>query len=131
MRREHPLWRGFWLACVYTAALVMLGGVDWLGAYQGRRTALTTALAVLAGAALASLPGMLRRRGKRRVRPAWQRLLNCFLAGAAASLACGMAGTGSIISALFEGSAGAYAFMGTAGLTAFVTARIAGKGARA
>ena len=129
MRRVHPLWRGFWLACVYAAALVTLGGVDWLGAYQGRRLLLVMALAVLAGAALASLPGMLRRREKRGDRPSWQRLLTCFLAGAAASVACGMAGTGRILPALFEGSVGAYAFVAMAGVTGFITARIAGRGA--
>lgn len=127
MRRVHPLWRGFWLACMYVSALVTLGGVDWLGAYQGRRAPLALALAVLAGAALTLLPGMLRRRGKRVCRPSWQRLLTCFLAGAAASVSCGMAGTGRILPALFEGSVGAYAFIGMAGVTGFITARIVGR----
>lgn len=46
MRRVHPLWRGFWLACLWTAALVLLGGVDWLAAYRGGRTALALVLGV-------------------------------------------------------------------------------------
>ena len=127
MRRVHPLWRGFWLACAYTAALVTSGGVDWLGAHQGQRTALIAAAAVAAGAFLASLPGMLRRRGAKSARRPRKRLLICFLAGLAMALSCGMAGTGRILPALLEGSTGAYAFFGMAAVAAFVTARIAGK----
>ena len=45
------------------------------------------------------------------------------------ALACGMAGTGRILPALMEGSVGAYAFLGMAALTGFITARIMGRGA--
>ena len=126
MRRVHPLWRGFWLACLWTAALVMLGGLDWLAAYRGGRTALALALGVAAGAFLATIPALVRHR-EDRSRPRWARLVICFLAGAAMSLACGMAGTGRILPALMEGSVGAYAFLGMAALTGFVTARIIGR----
>ena len=126
MRRVHPLWRGFWLACMWTAALVLLGGVDWLAAYRGGRTALALVLGVAAGAFLASIPALVRRR-EDRSRPHWARLVICFLAGAAMALACGMAGTGRILPALMEGSVGAYAFLGMAALTGFVTARIMGR----
>ena len=126
MRRVHPLWRGFWLACLWTAALVLLGGVDWLAAYRGGRTALALVLGVAAGAFLATIPALVRRR-EERSRPRWTRLVICFLAGAALALACGMAGTGRILPALMEGSVGAYAFLGMAALTGFITARIIGR----
>ena len=126
MRRVHPLWRGFWLACLWTAALVLLGGVDWLAAYRGGRMALALALGVTAGAFLSSIPALVRHR-EGRSRPRWTRLFTCFLAGAAMALACGMAGTGRILPALMEGSVGAYAFLGIATLTGFVTARIIGR----
>ncbi|MBQ2953523.1 MAG: hypothetical protein IJE07_08185 [Clostridia bacterium] len=122
MRREHPLWRGFWLACLW-AALLLPGGVDWLAAYRGERYALILAAAVAAGAGLAALIALLRRR-QRMTRPRPMRMLTCFLYGAAMALACGMAGTGRILPALLEGSTGACAFAGTAAVSACLTARL-------
>jgi hypothetical protein len=34
MRRVHPLWRGFFLACALTAALVLAGGPDSTAAFR-------------------------------------------------------------------------------------------------
>lgn len=130
MRRVHPLWRGFFLACLLTAALVTTGGADWLSALRGDRQALTLLLMTALGAGLTSIPELLRRSKRTPVRPRRTQLLLCFLCGAAMALACGMAGTGRILSALAEGSAGAFAFVGTAALTAFVTARIAARRGR-
>ena len=124
MRRVHPLWRRFWLAVVLTAARVLLGGVDWLAAYRLDRQALVPAGAAAMGAFLAALPGRLRRRRLRPIRTSWQRCLRAFLCGAAMALALGMAGSGRILPALMEGSTGAYAFVGAAWLTGFVTTRI-------
>lgn len=126
MRRVHPLWRGFWLAVVMTAALVLLDGVDWLAAYQLDRRALALSGAVVTGAFLAALPGRIRRRRERPSITAWQRCLRAFLCGAAMTLAAGMAGGGRILPALMEGSTGAYAFAGTAWLAGLLTTRIAG-----
>ena len=127
MRREHPLWRGFWLACVWTTALVMLGGVDALAAFRGTERGLILAGATLAGGFLADLPRRMRHRGEPSARPRLPRLLTAFFCGLAMILALGMAGAGRILPALLEGSTGAYAFVGAAGLTAFLTARIAGR----
>lgn len=126
MRRVHPLWRGFWLAMVLTAALTLLGGVDWLAAYRLDRRALVLYGAATAGAFLAALPGRLRRRRERPLPTTWQRCLRAFLCGAAMTLAAGIAGSGRILPALMEGSAGAYAFVGTAWAAGFLTTRIAG-----
>ena len=127
MRRVHPLWRGFWLACVLTAALVLLGGPDGLAVFRGERAPLVFAASAALGGLLASLPGRFRRRGQRTPLPRWPRCLLCFLCGAAMALALGAAGSGRVLFALYEGSTGAYAFAGAAALTGFVTARIAGR----
>ena len=127
MRREHPLWRGFWLACVWTAALVTLGGADALAAFRGTELGLILAGATLAGGFLADLPRRLRHRGKTSARPRLSQLLTAFFCGLAMALALGMAGSGRILPALLEGSTGAYAFVAAAAAAAFVAARIAGR----
>lgn len=131
MRRVHPLWRGFFLACLLSAALVLTGGPDWLAAVDGDSQALALLGMTALGAGLTAIPGLLRRRKGKKEKPCWARLLICFLCGLAMALACGMAGTGRILSALAEGSSGAFAFVGTAALTAFFTARIAAGRGRA
>lgn len=123
MRRGHPLWRGFWLACLWTATLVLLGGVDWLAPFRGDESPLILALATAAGASLVTLIRLLRGRASF-VRPRPARMLVCFLSGAAMALALAMAGTGRILPALLEGSAGAFAFAGAAALSSFVAARL-------
>ena len=123
MRRRHPLWRGFWLAAVLAAIRVLLGGQDWLAAYQLNRRSLALYAAAAVGAFLAALPGLIRRRRERPLRTTWQRYLLAFLCGAAMLLSVGMAG-GSILPALMEGSVGAYAFVGTAWAAGFTVLRI-------
>ena len=129
MRRVHPLWRGFWLAAVLTAARVLLGGTDDLGPYLPDRRWLAFALAGAVGVLLTCLPGWLIRR-RPLVRPRWRRCVICFICGAGTSLALGMAGTGRLLPALLEGSAGAIGFALTAGLAGFITARIMARRAR-
>lgn len=127
MRRVHPLWRGFWLACVMTALLVLAGGMDWLAIYRLDRAALALGGGLLAGAFLAALPGRIRRRRERPVRPPWRRCLRAFLCGAAMTLGCAMAGSGRILPALMEGSVGAYAFVGAAWLAGLIAVRAAAR----
>ena len=123
MRRVHPLWRGFWLAVVLTAALVLLGGTNELAPYRLDKRALAFALMAAFGVLLSCLPGWLMRRNRLH-RPRWRRCLICFLAGLAMALSLGMAGTGRMLPALLEGSVGALGFAAAAGLTGFITARI-------
>lgn len=127
MRRVHPLWRGFFLACLLTASLVLTGGPDWLSALGGDKQALVLLGMTALGAGLTAVPGLLRRTKAGVHRPGWLRLLTCFLCGLVMALAGGMAGTGRILSAMAEGSVGAFTFVGTAALTAFITARIAAR----
>ena len=131
MRREHPLWRGFFLAGLLTAALVLTGGPDWLRALRGDRPALALLGMTALGAGLTAVPGLLRRRKSSQPKPRRMQLLTCFLCGMAMVLAGGMAGTGRILPALAEGSVSAFAFVGAAAATAFLTARITQRRRRA
>lgn len=125
--RIHPLWRGFWLACLMAAGLVLLGATDSLGPFRLDRRLLAFAGAITVGAFIGALPGRLRR-GKRPVQATtWQRCLRAFLCGIAMALALGLAGDGRVIPALMTGSAGAYAFCGAALVTGFITVRIMGR----
>ena len=127
MCRMHPLWRGFWLAAVMAAGLVLMGMTHALAAFRLERRALAFAGAVTVGAFLGALPSRLRRGGRSAQATTWQRCLRAFLCGGMMALALGMAGGGWMIPALLTGSAGAYAFCGAALLTGFVTVRIAGR----
>lgn len=130
MRRVHPLWRGFWLATVLTAALVLLHGPDELAPYRLERRALAMAAAMAGGVFLTNLPGLVRRRGRPEL-PGWKRCLRSFLCGGAMALGCGLAGSGRLLPALAQGSAGGYAFLLTAWLSGLIVSRIAGRRARA
>ena len=126
MRIEHPLWRGFYLALLIVAGMVLLQPGDELAPYRLDRRMLAYAGALTAGTFLAAVPGWL---GKRRKgeKPSWQRCLLAFCCGGAMALALGLAGSGGMLAALLTGSAGAFAFWGMALLTGMITVRLAGR----
>ncbi len=130
MRRLHPLWRGFWLALALVAVLTICGSTDALAPYRLERKPLALFAAVTAGAFLAALPGRLRKHRAAPEKTSWQKCLAVFLGGLAMPLALGMAGDGSPVFAAMQGSAGAWAFLGTAWLAGLVTARIIGRRVR-
>lgn len=125
MRRQHPLWRGFWLALSMAAVLFLLGPVDPLSPFLLERKPLVFFTAMTAGAFLAALPGRLRKGGRPDQRTTWQRCLRAFLCGAAMALSLGMAGDSAVIPALMTGSVGAYGFCAAALAAGFITVRIA------
>ena len=129
MRIPHPVWRGFWLAVLMMASLVLMGFTDALAVFRGDRRMIAFAGAVTVGAFLGALPGLLKNRA---ASPTWQkgpwpRYLLAFLGGAGMALAFGMAGDGRILPALLTGSPGAFLFCGTALLGGFATVRIGGR----
>lgn len=124
MRIPHPLWRGFWLAVVMTAGLVLLGFTDALSPFRLDRRLVAYAGAIVVGAFLGALPGRLRKGRKPNQQTTWIRCLRAFLCGAGMALSIGVAGDGRILPALLSGSAGAFAFCGAALLTGFITVRI-------
>ena len=125
--RSHPLWRGFWLAALLAAGLVLMGFTDCLAAFRGERGSIALCGGVTLGAFLGALPRWLTRKGKPRLLPYWRHALRAFLCGCGMPLAIGLAGDGAILPTLLTGSAGAVAF-GLAALTAgLVTVRIMGR----
>lgn len=125
MRRVHPLWRGFWLALVLTAAL-LLSDVDSLMAYRLNRQMLVLCGAAVLGAFLAALPGRLRRRTKPE-KPRWTRCVLALVCGLVMSIGLGLAGSGRILLSLAEGSSGAVAFVLAAWGTGLLTLLIVGR----
>lgn len=127
MRREHPLWRGFWLALAWTAVLYLLGGLDTWRIFRGDGTALIYAGGLLLGGLLGALPSLLRKGLKfRRMGGAVhiRRLAVCFGCGALMTLGSGLAGRGSVLTALLTGSAGAYGFCLMALAAGFAAVRL-------
>ena len=127
MPRQHPLWRGFWLATVIAASLVLMGAADSLAPFRLDRRPLAYAGAVTVGAFLGALPGWLRRSARPAPTATWKRCLRAFLCGTAMALSIGLAGDGRILPALMTGSVGAYGFCLTALLTGLITTRIMGR----
>lgn len=125
MRRQHPLWRGFWLALSMAAVLFLLGPLDPLSPYRLERNPLVFFAAMTAGAFIGALPGRLQKGSQPSQHTTWQRCLRAFLCGAAMALGLGMAGDGAVIPALMTGSVGAYAFCAAALFAGFITVRIA------
>lgn len=129
MRIPHPVWRGFWLAVLMMASLVLMGFTDSLAPFRGERRMIAFAGAMAVGAFLGTLPRLLRGRAshvKWQFRP-WYRYLLCFLGGAGLALSFGVAGDGRILPALLTGSPGACLFCGTALLGGFAAVRIGGR----
>ena len=124
MRRQHPLWRGFWLALSMAAVLFLLGQTGSLAPFRLVRKAAVFAAAIAAGAFIGSLPARFRKRGAAQG-TTWQRCLRGFLCGAAMALGLGLAGDSAVIPALMTGSVGAYAFCAMALATGFITVRMA------
>lgn len=125
--RAHPLWRGFWLAAVIAAGLVLMGFTDCLAAFRVERRAVAFAGAVTVGAFLGALPARLRKGARPAQATTWQRCLRAFLCGCALSLAFALAGDGRLLSTFLTGSAGAWGFALCALLGGFTTVRIMGR----
>ena len=121
--RSHPLWRGFWLAAVLAAGLVLMGLAAQDPFAGGRRPFFG---AVVAGAFLGALPARLRKGAKPDQATTWQRCLRGFLCGCGLSLGLALAGEG-LLSAFLTGSAGAWGFALCMLLSGFATVRIGGR----
>ena len=124
MRIFHPLWRGFWLAALIAASLVLMGFTDSLAAFRLGRKALAFSGAVTVGAFLAALPKRLRKGAASMQSSSWQRCLRAFLCGAGMALALGFAGAGWILPALMTGSAGGCVFAVVALIAGVITVRL-------
>lgn len=127
MMRSHPLWRGFWLAALLAAGLVLMEFTDCLAVFRLERRAVAFCGALVVGAFLGALPARLKKSAKSVQRTTWQRCLRNFLCGVGLSLALTLCGDGRVLSAFLTGSAGAWAFALTALVSGFTTVRIMGR----
>lgn len=124
--RSHPLWRGFWLAAVVAAGMVLMGFTDCLGAFRLERRMLAFCGAVTVGAFLGALPGWLRKSAPP-VSAGWKRCLRGFLCGMGLALAFSLCGDGRLLSAFLTGSTGAWGFAAAALIAGFAAVRIMGR----
>lgn len=127
MRKLHPLFRGTMLGLAWTVTALLLQGPDFLLAWQLEKSSLLLLGMTLLGALLAALPGFLRHR--ERVTVEWN-LQSCLISvgcGVGMMLGLAAAGSGRILSALMEGSTGAFGFLLSAWIAGLVTTRLLGR----
>lgn len=136
MVKEHPLWKGLWLAGAVVLAMLFVGHADvlpafaqvnWLTGQPARMDRFVVAMAVMLipGAFLASLPARLKHREEKRDKPTWSSLLMAFFGGVLLVWGLGIAGGGMAAGLLFSG-VGAWVFMAVAWLVGFILLRFWG-----
>lgn len=109
MRRTHPLLCGTLLGLTWTMLSLLLQGADWLAAWALEREGLALLAMTAVGALVAAVPTLLRRKETAQVSAG--ACVRAFLCGMGMMLALHLAGSGRIISALLEGSTGAFGFV--------------------
>lgn len=136
MVKEHPMWRGLWLAAAVVLAMLLIGHADVLPAYAqvsrltGQavpqdRFVIAMAVMIIPGAFLAALPSRLKHREEKGGKPAWRSLLMAFVGGILLVLGLGVAGGGMAAGLLFSG-VGAWIFLLAACVTGFLLIRLGG-----
>lgn len=133
MVKEHPMWRGLWLAAAVVLAMLFVGHADVLPAYEqaswltGRnvsldRFAVAMAVMMIPGAFLAALPSRLKEKEGEGHKPTGRSLVASFLGGVLLVLGLGVAGGGMVAGLLFS-DVGAWAFLLAAWAVGFVLIR--------
>ena len=112
MHRGHPLLCGTLLGLTWTLLSLLFQGVDWLAAI---------------GALIAAVPKLLRNRGSYWARESALGCAGAFLCGVGMMMGLHLAGSGRIVSAMLEGSTGAFGFVIMAWIAGCVTALRAGR----
>lgn len=140
MEREHPMWRGLWLAAAVVLAMLLVGHADVLPAYAQAsrltgqnvspdRFIVAMAVMIIPGAFLAALPLRLKHPEKEPHKPTGRSLLLAFIGGVLLVLGLGVAGGGMAAGLLFSG-VGAWIFLLAAWVVGFFLIRW-GRGERA
>ena len=112
MHRGHPLLCGTLLGLTWTLLSLLFQGADWLTA---------------CGALIAAVPKLLRNRGSYWARESALGCAGAFLCGVGMMMGLHMAGSGRIVSAMLEGSTGAFGFVIMAWIAGCVTVLLAGR----
>ena len=140
MVKEHPMWRGLWLAAAVVLAMVLVGHADVLPAYaqasrlMGQsvpvdRFVVAMAVMIIPGAFLASLPSRLQNKDEKGGKPTGRSLLMAFVGGVLLVLGLGVAG-GGMVAGLLMSDIGAWIFALAAWAVGFLLIRW-GRGERA
>lgn len=123
MRASHPLLCGTLLGMTWVMLSLLLQGADWLPAWALEREGLALLGMTAVGALIAAVPTLLRKRETAKISMAV--CVRAFLCGIGMMLALRLAGSGRILSAMLEGSTGAFGFVLMAWLFGGATVRIA------
>lgn len=136
MVKEHPMWRGLWLAAAVVLAMLFVGHADVLPAYGqaarltgqavlADRFVIAMAVMIIPGAFLAALPSRLKKKEDQGEKPSGRSLLMAFLGGILLVLGLGVAGGGMAAGLLFSG-VGAWIFTLAACVMGFFLIRMGG-----
>ena len=137
MEREHPMWKGLWLAAAVVLAMLFVGHADVLPVYaQAARLtgqdvpadhfAAAMAVMIVVGAFLASLPGRVRAKEQKEDKASGSAMLMAFAGGILLVLGLGIAGGGMVAGWLF-GGIGAWIFLLIAWLVGALLMRTGGE----
>ena len=140
MVKEHPMWRGLWLAAAVVLAMVLVGHADVLPAYAQAsrltgqsvpvdRFIVAMAVMIIPGAFLASLPSRLQNTDEKCGKPTVSSLLMAFVGGILLVLGLGVAG-GGMAAGLLMSDVGAWVCVLAAWVVGFFLIRW-GRGERA
>lgn len=124
MRKQHPLFRGTILGLSWTVTALLLQGPDFLRAWQLEKPNLLLLGMTLLGALLAAVPGFLRRKACPSVTLDVKSCVVSVACGVGMMLSLAAAGSGRMLSALLEGSTGAFGFLLSAWIAGCVTTRL-------
>ena len=127
MRRGHPLLCGTLLGLTWTLLSLLFQGADWLAAWTMTREGMVLLIMTALGALMAAVPAFLRQKGTKRAPESVMDGARAFLCGIGLMLGLHLAGSGRIVSAMLEGSTGAFGFVLTAWVVGGVTALVAGR----
>ena len=127
MHRGHPLLCGTLLGLTWTLLSLLFQGVDWLAAWSLEREGAALLGMTAVGALIAAVPKLLRNRGSYWARESIRECAGAFLCGVGMMMGLHLAGSGRIVSAMLEGSTGAFGFVIMAWSAGCVTALLAGR----
>lgn len=125
MRRGHPLLCGTLLGLTWALLSLLFQGADWLAAWTMTREGMVLLGMTAVGALMAAVPAFLRQKGTKRAPESVIDGVRAFLSGIGLMLGLHLAGSGRIVSAMLEGSTGAFGFVLTAWVVGGVTVLVA------